>query len=33
VVRLVAELHHGKVSARNDPDGVTFEMQLRGMRE
>jgi signal transduction histidine kinase len=32
VVRLVAELHHGKVSARNDPDGVTFEMELRGMR-
>ncbi len=32
VVRLVAELHQGKVSARNDPDGVTFEMELRGMR-
>lgn len=32
VVRLVAELHQGKVSAHNDPDGVTFEMELRGMR-
>lgn len=32
VVRLVAELHQGKVSARNDEDGVTFEMELRGMR-
>lgn len=32
VVRLVAELHQGKVSARNDPDGVTFEMELNGMR-
>ena len=32
VVRLVAELHQGKVSAHNDEDGVTFEMELRGMR-
>lgn len=32
VVRLVAELHQGKVVARNDADGVTFEMELRGMR-
>ncbi|MBS0383303.1 MAG: histidine kinase [Proteobacteria bacterium] len=32
VVRLVAELHQGKVSARNDADGATFEMDLRGMR-
>lgn len=32
VVRLVAELHQGKVSARNDTGGATFEMDLRGMR-
>jgi dedicated sortase system histidine kinase len=32
VVRLVAELHQGKVSAHNDEGGVTFEMDLRGMR-
>lgn len=32
VVRLVAELHQGKVSARNDDDGVTFAIELSGMR-
>jgi dedicated sortase system histidine kinase len=32
VVRLVAELHQGKVAARNDEDGVTFEVDLPGMR-
>jgi dedicated sortase system histidine kinase len=32
VVRLVAELHQGKVTARNDADGVTFEVDLPGMR-
>jgi signal transduction histidine kinase len=32
VVRLVAELHQGRVSAHNDADGVSFEMDLRGMR-
>jgi signal transduction histidine kinase len=32
VVRLVAELHQGRVSAHNDEEGVSFEMDLRGMR-
>jgi len=32
VVRLVAELHQGRVAAHNDEDGVSFEMVLRGMR-
>jgi len=32
VVRLVAELHQGRVSGRNEEDGVVFEMSLRGMR-
>ncbi len=32
VVRLVAELHQGRVSARNDEDGVTFAIDLPGMR-
>lgn len=32
VVRLVAELHQGKVSGRNGEAGVTFEMDLAGMR-
>ncbi|MGH8125511.1 MAG: ATP-binding protein, partial [Rhodanobacteraceae bacterium] len=32
VVRLVAELHQGRVSARNTADGVSFDMELRGMR-
>jgi signal transduction histidine kinase len=32
VVRLVAELHQGRVSARNDEEGVSFEMDLCGMR-
>jgi dedicated sortase system histidine kinase len=32
VVRLVAELHQGRASGRNDEDGVVFEMSLRGMR-
>ncbi|MGN6312699.1 MAG: ATP-binding protein [Rhodanobacteraceae bacterium] len=31
VVRLVAELHQGKVEAHNLADGVAFTMQLRGM--
>jgi hypothetical protein len=31
-VRLVAELHQGRVSAHNDEEGVSFEMDLRGMR-
>ncbi len=31
VVRLVAELHQGKVSGRNLRDGVAFVMQMRGM--
>jgi dedicated sortase system histidine kinase len=32
VVRLVAELHQGRASGRNEEDGVVFEMSLRGMR-
>ncbi|HEX5961938.1 MAG TPA: ATP-binding protein [Rhodanobacteraceae bacterium] len=32
VVRLVAELHQGQASGRNEADGVVFEMSLRGMR-
>ncbi|HLI18002.1 MAG TPA: ATP-binding protein, partial [Rhodanobacteraceae bacterium] len=32
VVRLVAELHQGRASGRNEADGVVFEMSLRGMR-
>ena len=32
VVRLVAELHQGRVSAHNDEEGVSFDMDLRGMR-
>jgi two-component system, OmpR family, sensor histidine kinase ChvG len=32
VVRLVVELHQGRVSGRNVTDGVEFEMVLRGMR-
>ena len=32
VVRLVAEVHQGRVSAHNDEEGVSFEMDLRGMR-
>jgi dedicated sortase system histidine kinase len=31
VVRLVAELHQGKVEAHNRADGVAFTVQLRGM--
>jgi signal transduction histidine kinase len=31
VVRLVAELHQGKVEAHNRTDGVAFTVQLRGM--
>jgi dedicated sortase system histidine kinase len=31
VVRLVAELHQGKVEAHNLADGVAFVLQLRGM--
>ncbi|MGH8147358.1 MAG: ATP-binding protein [Rhodanobacteraceae bacterium] len=31
VVRLIAELHQGQVTGRNEPDGVAFEMLLRGM--
>jgi len=31
VVRLVAELHQGKVEAQNLADGVAFTMRLRGM--
>jgi dedicated sortase system histidine kinase len=32
VVRLVAELHQGRASGRNETDGVVFEMSLHGMR-
>ena len=32
VVRLVAELHQGRATGRNEGGGVVFEMSLRGMR-
>lgn len=33
VVRLVAELHQGRVSARNEEDGVAFDLFLQGMQQ